>query len=327
MLKAQQEFKDLYQLYVTNQCTAAELEAFFKLLRTQNNEAEIIALLGDTWDETQAVPDIGLKPQFLPLYTTQAESKVVPTKKLIPYRLIAIAASILIVFASLVFFKNNLSSLIDPVQQQQAMSANGERKQLQLADGTKVWLSPNSKLSYPDKFTSKQRLVSLDGEAFFEVAHDAAHPFIIQTGKVSTTVLGTSFNINAYQQKHTINVTLVSGKVAVALNTKNVTMLPNQQIIVDKATAQLTKIDFPGAASFLHKRLGLFEYQGTALKEVIKDLETQYGIQIQLDSELVDSSFYGNLNMNDPIGQTLNKLGTVMEINWKRNGGHYVIIK
>ncbi|KQC00645.1 FecR family protein [Pedobacter sp. Hv1] len=325
-MKTQQEFKHLYQLYLTNQCTAQELEAFFALLRNHGNDEEITALLADTWDETQTVPDTGLTPQFLPLYTEKIEPKVVPTKKLIPYRLIAIAASILIVFASLVFFKNNLSNLIDPVQQQ-AMLTHGERKQLQLDDGTKVWLSPNSKLSYPDKFTSKQRLVSLDGEAFFEVAHDAAHPFIIKTGKVSTTVLGTSFNINAYQQKHTINVTLVSGKVAVALNTKNVTMLPNQQIIVDKTTAQLTKIDFPGAASFLHKRLGLYEYQGTALKEVIKDLETQYGIQIQLDSELVESNFYGNLNMNDPISQTLNKLGTVMEIKWKRNGGQYVIIK
>lgn len=316
----------LYHLYVSDQCTAQELEEFFTLLHNHRNDEEITALMGATWDQTATVPETGLTPNFLPIYTS-VESKIVPTRKLIPYRLIAVAASILIIFASLVFFKANLANLIHPVQQQQTMSATGERKQLQLADGTKVWLSPNSKLSYPDKFTNKQRLVSLDGEAFFEVAHDAEHPFIIKTGQVSTTVLGTSFNINAYQQKHTINVTLVSGKVAVALNTKNVTMLPNQQIIVDKTTAQLTKIDFPGAASFLHKRLGLYEYQGTALKEVIKDLETQYGIEIQLDNELTESSFYGNLNMNDPISQTLNKLGMVMEIKWKRNGGQYVIVK
>lgn len=207
------------------------------------------------------------------------------------------------------------------------MSTNGQRKQLKLADGTKVWLGPNSKLNYPSRFTADQRLVSLDGEAFFEVVHDAKHPFIIRTGKVSTTVLGTSFNINAYQQKHTINVTLVSGKVAVALNTKNLIMLPNQQIIVDKTTSQLTKIDFPGAASFLHRRLGLYEYQGTALTEVIKDLETQYGIEVQMDQDLIATNFYGNLNLNEPITQTLNKLCTVMEIKWKRNGGQYVITK
>ena len=317
----------LYQLYVTNQCTAQELEEFFTLLRNPENDDMLISLLSDTWDDTQAIPDTGLTPQFLPLYEQQTSETAVIKRKLIPYRFIAVAASILIVFASLVFFKDHLSNLIHPVQQQQAMSTNGQRKQLQLADGTKVWLGPNSKLNYPSRFTADQRLVSLDGEAFFEVVHDAKHPFIIRTGKVSTTVLGTSFNINAYQQKHTINVTLVSGKVAVALNTKNLIMLPNQQIIVDKTTSQLTKIDFPSAASFLHRRLGLYEYQGTALTEVIKDLETQYGIEVQMDQDLMDTNFYGNLNLNEPITQTLNKLCTVMEIKWKRNGGQYVINK
>lgn len=326
MLKEQQQLKHLYHLYITNQCTAQELEDFFALLRTHDDD-EIISLMSDTWDETQTVPDEGLIPRFLPLYEQQNERVGISKRRLIPYRLIAVAASIIIVFGSLFFFKSELSNFIHPVQQQQTMSATGERKQLQLADGTKVWLSPNSKLSYPDKFTSKQRLVSLDGEAFFEVAHDAAHPFIIKTGEVRTTVLGTSFNINAYQQKQTINITLVSGKVAVALNTKNVMMLPNQQIIVDKTTAQLTKIDFPGAASFLHKRLGLYEYKGTALKEVVKDLKTQYGVDIQLGNELIESNFYGNLNMNDPISQTLDKLVMVMEMKWKRDGGQYVISK
>ncbi len=317
----------LYQLYVTNQFTAQELEEFFALLRNPENDDMLISLLSDTWEDTQTIPDTGLTPQFLPIYEQQANETALVKRKLFPYRLIAVAASILIVFASLFFFKDNLSNLIHPVQQQQAMSTNGQRKQLQLSDGTKVWLGPNSKLNYPSRFTADQRLVSLDGEAFFEVVHDAKHPFIIRTGKVSTTVLGTSFNINAYQQKHTINVTLVSGKVAVALNTKNLIMLPNQQIIVDKTTSQLTKIDFPGAASFLHRRLGLYEYQGTALTEVIKDLETQYGIEVQMDQDLIATNFYGNLNLNEPITQTLNKLCTVMEIKWKRNGGQYVITK
>jgi uncharacterized coiled-coil protein SlyX len=104
-------------------------------------------------------------------------------------------------------------------------------------------------------------------------------------------------------------------------------MLPNQQITIDKTTDQLTKADFPDAASFLDRRLGLYEYKGAMLREVIKDLETQYAIQVQVSENLSDHAFYGNLNMTEPIEQTLNKLSTVMEIQWKRNGGQYVITK
>lgn len=327
-MEKEARIKQLYQRYIANQCTAQELEEFFMLVGDQVNDEAFMLLLTDTWDHTEARPATGLKPTFLPLYQ---EEKVAPkpikTLRLFNYKLLAIAASILLIFGALLFYKTDFFKFTKPVEVQLSLSSQKERKQLQLTDGTKVWLSPNSKLSYPAHFEGKHRLVSLEGEAFFEVAHDAAHPFIIKTGKVNTTVLGTSFNINAYQKQHTINVTLVSGKVAVALNAVNVTLMPNQQLIVDKATAQLTKIDFPSAASFLHKRLGLYEYQGTALMEVVKDLETQYGIAIQLDNTLAETNFYGNLNLNDPIAQTLNKLCTVMEIKWKRNGGQYVIIK
>jgi len=163
------------------------------------------------------------------------------------------------------------------------------------------------------------------------VTHEASHPFVIKSGELSTTVLGTSFNISAYTQQNTINVTLVTGKVAVALNGQNTTrrdtITANQRIIVDKAASSISKVDYPDAAAFLNKRLGLYEYRGAALQEVIGDLENQYGIKIKADGQLTESTFYGNLKMTDPLAETLNKLSTVMETKWKKDGGQYVILK
>jgi ferric-dicitrate binding protein FerR (iron transport regulator) len=330
-VKEKQKLEDLYNLYLNNKCNSDELEAFFKLLDSASDDHEIKALMSTTWDNTHTLPDSDLIPDFIPFETKQVKLNP-PNKTILGLRkFVSIAAALLFILGGLYFFKSDILNIITPIHQQEVFSSTGERKQLLLADGTKVWLSPNSKLNYPDKFRGDQRLISLDGEAFFEVKHDSKHPFIIKTGTVSTTVLGTSFNISAYPKHNTINVTLVTGKVAVALKANNQSqsevMLPNQQIIVDKANKKLTKVDFPSAASFLNKRLGLFEYKGAVLLEVIKDIELQYDVQIQLKPDLADKAFYGNLNMNDNIDQTLNKLCLVMETTWERNGGHYVILK
>ena len=174
-------------------------------------------------------------------------------------------------------------------------------------------------------------MIALEGEAFFEVAPDASHPFIIQSGQVSTRVLGTSFNISAYQQNPDISVTLVTGKVAVALQKENSlaeeVITANQQVTVNKVAGKITKANFPNAGDYLNRRFGRFDYKGTALSEVVKDLELQYQIQIQLSPELSNSLFYGNLDMTKPNTQTLNKLCTVMEATWKKDGGRYVIVK
>lgn len=283
-----------------------------------------------TWDQTNAIPEEGLIPPFLKPEVKHVKLQPNNNKYFGLQKWIGVAA-LLLALTGIYFYQSDITALFAPEAKYQVANATTERRQLQLADGTKVWLSPNSKLSYPNKFDDKERRVTLDGEAFFEVTHDAKHPFIIKSGEVSTTVLGTSFNVTAYTKQHTINVTLVTGKVAVALNgnnnTRRDTIMANQRLIIDKTTFSITKVNYPDAAAFLNKRLGLYDYKGAALQEVTKDLENQYNIRIQLDPDLYSRTFYGNLNMTDSLTETLNKLSTVMETKWKKDGGQYVIIK
>lgn len=290
----------------------------------------MMALMSHTWEQTDAQPEQGLIPPFLKPEAKQIKLK--PAHRIYTglQKWIGVAA-VLLMLTGIYFYRSNLNNLLHTGTSYQLANTAAGRQQLQLADGTKVWLSPNSKLGYPVKFDGPERQVSLEGEAFFEVSHDAKHPFIIKSGDLSTTVLGTSFNVTAYTQQHTINVTLVTGKVAVALkgqnHTQRDTITANQRIIVDKQALRITKVNYPEAAAFLNKRLGLYDYKGAALQEVSNDLQNQYNIRIQLDDDLSARTFYGNLNMTDPLNETLNKLCTVMEVKWKKDGGRYVIIK
>jgi transmembrane sensor len=323
-------FKYLYNQYLHNRCNEDELKQFFNLLNKHKDKEEVMALLSDTWDQTDAIPEEGLIPPFLQPEAKQVKLDTGYIKYSGLKKWIGVAA-ILIALTGIYFYHTNISNLFNPVAKYELARTSTERKQLQLADGTQVWLSPNSTLSYPAKFDGNERQVTLDGEAFFEVTHDVKHPFIIKSGEVSTTVLGTSFNVTAYTKQHTINVTLVTGKVAVALNdnnnTKRDTITANQRIIIDKNELSITKVNYPDAAAFLNKRLGLYDYKGAALQEVMKDLRNQYNIQIELDTDLNTRTFYGSLKMTDSLNDTLDKLCTVMETKWEKDGGKYVIIK
>lgn len=329
-MEEKEELKRLYQLYLTNECTAEELQRFFVLIDNSKDDETILELMSASWDQTQQIPETGLVPDFLPKEAKQI--KLSPTRRIrYGFRPVAAAAAILLICTGLFFFRSTVWDAISPAHQLQSFSAQTQRRQLQLSDGTRVWLSPNSTLKYPDKFVGNSRMIALEGEAFFEVAPDANHPFIIQSGQVSTKVLGTSFNISAYQQNPDISVTLVTGKVAVALQKENSvteeTIVANQQVTVNKAEGKISKVNFPNAGDYLNRRFGHFDYKGTALSEVVKDLELQYQIKIQLTPELSNSLFYGNLDMTKSSIQTLNKLCTVMEANWKKDGGQYVIVK
>lgn len=245
------------------------------------------------------------------------------------FRQMAAAAAVVLLVAGAYLYRLPLLDLVNPVKQVQVYCARGERKQVQLPDGTKVWLSPASTLTYPDNFRGDVRNISLNGDAFFDVVHDAEHPFVIRSGEVKTTVLGTSFNVNAYQEQDRINVTVVTGKVAVASKAKGrleqVFVTANQRAIFNKGTSGISKEDFPEARQFIARREGLLEYKGTSLKDICLELEREYDIRIKLDQKLFAKVFYGNLNAREELKYTLNKLSTVMDLQWSKQGEAYML--
>jgi ferric-dicitrate binding protein FerR (iron transport regulator) len=271
-----------------------------------------------------------LRESILNKITAQMEAPGQPARKVITlWRRIAAAAAVVLLVTFAALYKNEVLEVIDPVKQVELATAPGKHRQISLPDGTRIWLSPGSHISYPDKFRTKERLVKLEGEAFFDVVHDEDHPFVIQSGQLKTVVLGTSFNIKAYPHQIVSEVTVISGKVAVQEHnlpkSKQAIMVLNQRAVYNKTDRSLVKQEYPNASKFLSQRTGLFSYDGASLQTVTDDLSLQYGIRISLTPDISKKGFYGHINTNEPINKTFNKLCAVMDLRWNRvDSGYYL---
>ena len=124
-------------------------------------------------------------------------------------------------------------------EQIEISTAYGEQKRLVLPDSSEVWLNAGSTITYPKTFTKENRVVTLDGEAYFSVRKDDAKPFIVETSQLSVKVLGTKFNVKAYANDANITTTLTSGKVEVSTQSRPPqTLKPNEQLTYDKSTSE-----------------------------------------------------------------------------------------
>ncbi len=169
---------------------------------------------------------------------------------------------------------------------------SGEKLTFRLSDGTVVKLNSASKLQFPNTFSDKKREVVLEGEAFFEVVKDSQKPFIIKTNNIATTVLGTSFNINAYPESDLVEVAVVTGKVKVENTLRSskskepdvVYLLPNRKASYVKGEGRLITSDFVNGHETGWKD-GIIYFNNASEKDVIERLERWYGVDIEVENK------------------------------------------
>lgn len=164
----------------------------------------------------------------------------------------------------------------------------GQKSILTLFDGSRITLNAGSTLKYPKQFGTDVREVFLEGEAYFEVKRNESRPFIVRSENISTTVLGTQFNVKAFPNESNISVSLVEGKVSVnKLNDPDqITLKPAQQFIYNKNDKSQLVTEFD-----LHQVIGwkndLFKFENEKLENVIAVLERAYGVKIEIKNKTV----------------------------------------
>lgn len=183
----------------------------------------------------------------------------------------------------------------------------GRRAELVLSDGTKVWLNSGSRLVYPNVFKGNKREVLLQGEAFFDVAHQAEKPFHVYAKDVDVKVLGTSFNVRAYADEKDIKTTLVQGSVLLAdlVNEKNtVRLVPgNMGVFTEAKSFKLANVD---TEMFTSWKSGYLYLKNENLSELLKTLTRYYNISIQLDDPKKEERYFsGRLNLEPEPEQIL----------------------
>lgn len=184
----------------------------------------------------------------------------------------------------------------------------GGTYQVTLSDGSKVWLNSASKLTYPSRFSGKKRIVELDGEAYFEVSKRSktASPFLVKSHNQTVEVLGTQFNISAYIDEPEVKTTLVEGSVKVALINKTsaypTILKPGQQSIVVMDKTTVNNVD---VSSFVGWKEGYFIFNGTELREAMKQLSRWYDLEIAYEGSIPRTPFYGKISRNDTLAEVL----------------------
>lgn len=188
----------------------------------------------------------------------------------------------------------------------------GGEYNLVLSDGSRVFLNSMSKLVFPVRFTGENREVTLEGEAYFEVAKDKTKPFIVSTRGMKVEVLGTSFNIKSYPNDNQSFTTLVEGKVMVStgdlFNEVNY-LEPNQQAVYDPAKSGII-IQQVDAAQMVQWTKGRYTFTNQTLDEIMKTLARWYDFSYQFEKENLRSiRFEGGLNKYESIDPILDIIG------------------
>lgn len=204
---------------------------------------------------------------------------------------------------------------------EQVVTTTKERTTITLPDGSLVSLEPGSTLQYPQRFDQTKREVNLSGEAFFEVAHNEKQPFVIHSSLINTTVLATSFNIEARNAKEA-RVVVVTGRVQVLAkgeadsNEQAMIVSANKSAVYNQATDQLEMKDAADDARFYaQKRSGKFIYKGVPLEKVVKDLERYYHTTIGTEQRIRSCAFNGDFDIDDDLDKALTLIAISLNAN------------
>lgn len=198
----------------------------------------------------------------------------------------------------------------------------GERSSLTLPDGSKVNLNAGSTLRYPDSFSGTERKVELSGEAFFDVVHNEAQPFIVQTHALNVRVLGTMFNLEAFPETPEVNTTLVNGKVILEkeLNNKMVSlaeMKPNERAIYQVTSQKISLSTEKDLSKYIAWKDGKLVFLNDPIEEVAKKLGAWYNISVTIQSEELKKSHFTGTFTNETIEKVLTLLSVSSPIDYK----------
>lgn len=203
---------------------------------------------------------------------------------------------------------------------------NGGRTKLYMPDSSEVWLNAGSNLEYSSRYGQESRTVKLKGEAFFKIAKNAGIPFIVQTDSMDIQVHGTSFNVRNFTDMSAIKVTLLEGSIALQLKSEAFPLFlkPMEELTYKKEEKLLTVATVE--KSLTDWRNGQLHFDFEPLCDIIRVLERQYNVKIQIDNpQLLNNTFYGGFNTDQSIKEIIEIICFGMSINYSLTDSTYII--
>jgi transmembrane sensor len=337
---SKQELTSLLQQYLSKDISPAQKQALASLIANATDEEQIRASLEEIFNQYQ--PEETLTVQNSEAHYNrilqQIKKPAAATPKAVPpvHRVhflqrswvrIAAAAAVILIAGVIVFRLLPSRS----AQQQAKNNTSAIEKKLNrnitLPDGSKVLLHAGSDLTYPNVFNGSTREVTLTGEAFFDVAHNTAQPFIIHSGNIKTTVLGTAFNIKAWPAETEVTVTVTRGKVRVENEAGVLGIItPDQQLSVNTQNKQMKQETVDAEAAILWKKQE-YTMDNVTFDEAITELQVRYGIIIEpgAGEQTGNCRFTASFKQDESLEYVLNVICKIYQASWKKVDDKIVI--
>ena len=329
----------LFLQYLKNTSSEQELEEFLSHVKSAKYDQALRDLIREVYNDIyEADPalvsyidergSLVLKSGILAGDSFQAPASTAKRK-----RWSALALLALVILAGTLWWNNYRKAATAgsrqpaPVQSlTKKFTEVSEQKFLVLSDSTQVWLNGNSYLEYPDDLSGRKREVYLSGEAWFDVKNAEEIPFIIHTGNITTTVLGTSFNIKAYPYLTTVMVSVSRGKVRVTRKDNVVAVLGKGQQVKVSNVDSLVRQKNIDAGNIAFWQQGYISYDDETIGEIVQDLEHLNNVVINVaDRSLLNTRITTSFNRSIGVDQELKLICKLIDKQLNKRNGQYSI--
>lgn len=201
--------------------------------------------------------------------------------------------------------KLNYVGKADDVIYNDIVTTRGQQWQLELSDGTRVWLNAASSIHYPLSFKGKERIVKITGEAYFEVVHNEAQPFKIQAGNIQIEDIGTELNVNAYTDEPSLKTTLVNGSIKISTGSGNRFLTPGQQAITLKDNNSIQVKKEVNVEEIISWKNGQIQFENESLQTIMRQISRWYDVNIKYDGDIPDKIFTGAISRKSDLSELL----------------------
>lgn len=278
------------------------------------------------------VPAVDLNEKYKSLreqmaQTTRNTATTAQRRKLMLRTAACIAAIALIVLLPWAAYRQGAEDMREGLGNITMQTPAGAKTQLNLPDGTMVWLNADSRLTCSQGFGVSDRHISLTGEAYFNVARNEKLPFEINSRELDLKVLGTRFNYAAYPSESTIRVDLIEGSVTLLNNAdgSHMTLQPGQRMTYNRISRRMTRrnIDTSMTAAW-HK--GRLHFDETPLSEIAATLSRTYGRKVSVEDRISNRRFYGSFDTNrDSLEDVLRMISKTNKVKYRYERGTYIL--
>lgn len=311
--------EDTLLKYLMRKCSPEELEQVNRWITANPSNAEWLFEMERIWslkDELRFSDEQKIEKAYAEFLTRIDKGKkaaTVPTRRSIGFRRYLRYAAAVIVIVGLAGVLYHTQKSASPSATTTVEVPTGQLASLTLSDGTKVWLNSQSKLTYPENFQKSDRIVKLEGEGYFEVTHNEASPFIVETSSVKVKVLGTKFNLRAYDE--TSSVTLREGKVKVSVDeiSQEVLLNPDEQAVymTGENRIEVAAVETDNVSAWIN---GTIIFDNTPFSEVLKTLSRHYGATFDTSTIPTDSMNLTLQLTNESLKETLKYISLATDI-------------